>query len=108
MTNRACVCGRLAVPGTSKCSAHTSSGWGSKRDKAARDATYADPSYRAYRRRVLAAKPPCSYPGCATTADTLDHIIPVSLGGGNARGNLRPMCRRHNEDLGRDLGNRMK
>ncbi len=56
----------------------------------------------------LAAKPPCSYPGCTKTADTLDHIRPVSLGGGNKPSNLRPMCRAHNEVLGRDLGNRMK
>jgi 5-methylcytosine-specific restriction endonuclease McrA len=106
--NRACICGAIAVQGTSRCRRHTTNGWASKKNKAARDAMYADPSYRAYRRRILAAKPPCSYPGCTRVADTLDHIVAVALGGGNEPSNLRPMCRKHNQDLGRDLGNRMK
>jgi hypothetical protein len=38
----------------------------------------------------------------------MDHIVAVSLGGGNEPSNLRPMCRKHNQDLGRDLGNQMK
>jgi 5-methylcytosine-specific restriction endonuclease McrA len=105
---RACTCAAMAVPGTSRCRRHTTSGWGSKRNKVARDAMYADRSYRDYRRRVLGAKPPCSYPGCTKVADTLDHIVAVSLGGTNEPSNLRPMCRKHNQDLGRDLGNRMK
>jgi len=69
---------------------------------------YASRSYREYRQRTLAAKPICVYPGCTTIADTLDHIVAVSQGGGNEPSNLRPMCRKHNQDLGRDLGNQMK
>jgi hypothetical protein len=38
----------------------------------------------------------------------MDHIVAVSLGGGNEPSNLRPMCRKHIQDLGRDLGNQMK
>jgi 5-methylcytosine-specific restriction endonuclease McrA len=104
---RRCICGALALPGTSRCRAHTTYGWGSKRNKGARDAMYSEQGYRAYRRRILAAKPQCSYPGCPRVADTLDHIVAVSLGGANEPSNLRPMCRKHNQDLGRDLGNRM-
>jgi 5-methylcytosine-specific restriction endonuclease McrA len=98
----------MAVPGTSRCRAHTTNGWGFKKNKAARDAMYASRAYREYRRRILAAKPQCSFPGCTKIADTLDHIVAVSLGGGNEPRNLRPMCRKHNEDLGRDLGNQTK
>jgi 5-methylcytosine-specific restriction endonuclease McrA len=87
------------------CQRHRSGGWSSKKNKAARDAAYADAAYRGYRRKVLAAKPPCSYPGCVAVADTLDHVVAVSLGGTNEPGNLRPMCRKHNEALGRSLGN---
>jgi len=106
--SRGCSDGGIAVPGTSRCRNHTTSGWGSKKNKAARDAMYASRSYREYRQRTLAAKPICVYPGCTKVADTLDHIIPVSLGGGNEPSNLRPMCRKHNEALGRDHGNQMK
>lgn len=103
-----CSDGGIAVPGTSRCRNHTTSGWGSKKNKAARDAMYASSIYREHRKRVLSAKPLCSYAGCTEAATTLDHIVPVSLGGGNEPSNLRPMCRKHNEALGRDLGNQMK
>jgi 5-methylcytosine-specific restriction endonuclease McrA len=100
---RACICGAV------DCQRHRPSwGWASKRNKAARDAHYADPPYRRLRRQILARKPLCAYPGCIRIATTLDHIIAVALGGGNEPSNLRPMCRKHNQDLGRDLGNQMK
>jgi hypothetical protein len=64
MVKRVCVCcgsrcsdGGLSVPGTSRCRNHTTNGWGSKKNKAARDAMYTSRSYREYRRRILAAKP---------------------------------------------------
>jgi hypothetical protein len=75
---RGCSDGGIAVPGTSRCRNHTTSGWGSKKNKSARDAMYASRSYREYRRRTLADKPICVYPGCTTIADTMDHIIAVS------------------------------
>jgi 5-methylcytosine-specific restriction endonuclease McrA len=106
--SRSCSGGGYALPGTSRCRAHTTNGWGSKKNKAARDAQYTDPVYRRFRAQTLAAKPNCVYPGCTKVADTLDHIIPVSLGGGNEPANLRPMCRKHNEALGRGHGNAMK
>jgi HNH endonuclease len=100
---RSCLCGRVEFKRH-----RPTYGWGSKKNKAARDAMYADPVYRRIRREILASKPICVFPGCTKVADTLDHIRPVGLGGGNDRSNLRPMCRRHNQDLGRDLGNQMK
>jgi len=106
--SRRCSDGGIAVSGTSRCRAHTTYGWGSKKNKAARDARYSDPVYRRIRHEILASKPICVFPGCTKVADTLDHIRPVSLEGGNEPSNLRPMCRKHNQDLGRDLGNQMK
>jgi 5-methylcytosine-specific restriction endonuclease McrA len=106
---RACVCGRPAVPGGYRCERHVSAarhGWGSK--PKSRDQIYAEPGYRRLRAEILAGKPICVYPGCTAVADTLDHIVPVSRGGSNHPSNLRPMCRRHNEALGRDLGNAAK
>jgi hypothetical protein len=71
---------------------------------------------RAVREQELQGVPPedpggqahLRLPGCTKVADTMDHIVAVSLGGGNEPSNLRPMCRKHNQDLGRDLGNQMK
>jgi hypothetical protein len=71
------------------------------------DAAY-DAVYRRNRAKILAGKPICVYPGCTKVADTVDHIRPVVGGVDNSLGNLRPMCRRHNEALGRDLGNQRK
>jgi hypothetical protein len=100
---QACLCGAWG------CQRHLPAwGWANKRNKAARDANYTSTSYRRLRREILSKKPPCSYPGCIRVATTLDHILAVSLGGGNEPSNLRPMCRKHNEALGRDLGNQMK
>ena len=96
----------MAVPGTSRCRAHTTYGWDSK--PKSRDAAYADPVYRANRARILAGKPICVYPGCTKVADTVDHVRPVVGGVDNSLGNLRPVCRKHNEALGRDLCNQRK
>ena len=46
----------------------------------------------------------CHYCGAVLTQATFsrDHIVPVSKGGGNNRGNIRPCCRRCN-NMKRDL-----
>ena len=50
-----------------------------------------DPRYLKARRWVLDHNPQCIIPGCATPADTVDHIIPVSRGGDPySQENLRP------------------
>jgi 5-methylcytosine-specific restriction endonuclease McrA len=100
---QACLCGVWG------CQRHLPAwGWSSKRNKAARDAHYVSATYRRNRREMLSKRPPCSIPGCIRPANTIDHIVPISMGGTNERSNLRPMCRRHNEDLGRAVGNELK
>ena len=103
---RACICGAIAVPERAGASA-TRPRLEQQAKQGGQDAMYSSSSYRDYRRRVLAAKPRCTYPGRTRVADTLDHIVAVSLGGTNEPSNLR-RCRKHNQDLGRELGNRMK
>jgi len=90
------------VPGRSRCAGCGGGAWA--RVPPARQAAYADLTYRRLRAEILASKPPCSYPGCPRTADTIDHVLSVARGGGSTRENLRPMCRRHNEALGGAAG----
>ncbi|KPM52886.1 hypothetical protein ACG83_25985 [Frankia sp. R43] len=52
--------------------------------------------YRRNRAIVLADGPCCFVEGCTAAATTVDHILPLSLGGTNELDNLRPACRRHN------------
>lgn len=44
---------------------------------------------------------------CQGTADTVDHIIPHSKGGGNNPGNLRAMCRSCNSEKGDSIETRI-
>jgi 5-methylcytosine-specific restriction endonuclease McrA len=109
--SRSCSGGGYALPGTSRCRAHTTNGWGSKKNKAARDANYVDPVYRRNRAIALEREPVCHWkiPGvCTGRSTTADHLLAVSLGGDNSLGNLVGACRRCNEARGRDLGNAMK
>lgn len=55
-----------------------------------RKATYDHPQYRALGR----PSGPCQLrlPGCTGRAESWDHIIPVSKGGGHERSNVRPSC----------------
>jgi 5-methylcytosine-specific restriction endonuclease McrA len=105
---RACICGRIAVSGTSRCRAHTTYGWGSK--PKSRDAAYADPAYRRNRGITLRREPSCHWrlPGCTGRSTTADHLVAVSRGGSNDLGNLVGSCRHCNEARGRDLGNQTK
>jgi 5-methylcytosine-specific restriction endonuclease McrA len=97
-----CADGGRAVPGRSRCRNHGGKAWA--RQPASRRDHYSDPEYVRNRRIVLADSPTCAYPGCYAPATTADHIRPVSQGGDNSIENLRPMCRRHNEQLGGALG----
>lgn len=63
-----------------------------------------DPRYRAARKWVLDNNPQCVVPGCHTPADTVDHIVPVSLGGDPyLTANMQPMCNKHNGQKGARL-----
>ena len=58
--------------------------------RAYRNAVYGDAAYR--RERATLVGQPCALrlAGCTGTADTADHVVPVSRGG--AGGALRPAC----------------
>ena len=108
--SRRCSDGGIAVSGTSRCRAHTTYGWGSKKNKAVRDANYVNPAYRRNREVTLMREPTCHWrlPGCALKSTQADHLFPVSEGGSNSLKNLVGSCRHCNEARGRDLGNQMK
>jgi 5-methylcytosine-specific restriction endonuclease McrA len=38
----------------------------------------------------------CLYPGCERTDVTMDHVIPLSLGGAHTIENVQPLCSYHN------------
>lgn len=42
----------------------------------------------------------CIYPDCSETKVEMDHVIPLSLGGIHAIGNIQPLCRFHNASKG--------
>ena len=42
----------------------------------------------------------CLYPGCERTDLTMDHVIPLSLGGTHAIDNIQPLCSFHNSSKG--------
>jgi 5-methylcytosine-specific restriction endonuclease McrA len=45
---------------------------------------------------------------CGAPATTIDHVIPVVLGGGHDLGNLRPACSHCNYSTGATIGNRIR
>ncbi len=45
---------------------------------------------------------------CGGYAGTVDHVIPVVLGGSHDIGNLRPCCSRDNSSTGASVGNRLR
>jgi 5-methylcytosine-specific restriction protein A len=92
---RACVCGRIALPGTSRCAAHTRSGWDTSRPPANAYAYKGDWPER--RLRVLERDGyACQlrYPGCLGRASQVDHIVQPEAGGTDSLENLRAVCRR--------------
>jgi 5-methylcytosine-specific restriction protein A len=109
MSRTICIaCGNYALPGTSRCRAHTTYGWRSK--PASRQAAYVSPIYRTNRAIVLKREPECHWrlPGCTLRSTQADHLIPVSRGGTNDLSNLVGSCQHCNEARGRDLGNAAK
>jgi 5-methylcytosine-specific restriction endonuclease McrA len=45
---------------------------------------------------------------CGNYATTVDHVVPVILGGGHDLPNLRPACARCNYSAGAAVGNRLR
>jgi 5-methylcytosine-specific restriction endonuclease McrA len=68
---------------------------------------YADRQYQTNKRLVLeAAAGRCQMnPYCTRTATTVDHIVPLALGGTHDLANLRAACKHHNSAAGARLLN---
>jgi 5-methylcytosine-specific restriction endonuclease McrA len=45
---------------------------------------------------------------CGAYAGTVDHVVPVVLGGSHDLDNLRPACQRCNCSMGASVGNRVR
>lgn len=45
---------------------------------------------------------------CGAYANSVDHIVPVVLGGGHDLANLRPACSSCNSSTGASVGNRLR
>ncbi len=95
MANRACILrgpscsnGGIAVPGTSRCSAH-SKGWRKSPAMQARSSYYDTPQWRARRKRQLEAEPNCAK--CGAKASIADHIDNIGAGG-DPDGPLQSLC----------------
>jgi 5-methylcytosine-specific restriction endonuclease McrA len=67
----------------------------------------APPGWRKLRAKVFATKGRACW-WCGRTATTVDHVLPVVLGGGHGLDNLVPACSRCNYGRGASLGNRMR
>jgi 5-methylcytosine-specific restriction endonuclease McrA len=68
---------------------------------------YADNYYRQTRPLVLAAaggRCQIQAPGCSGTATTVDHIVPLVMGGSHHPTNLRAACYHCNSGAGRRIG----
>jgi 5-methylcytosine-specific restriction endonuclease McrA len=64
------------------------------------------PGWRKLRLQVFARDGRACY-RCGAYANSVDHVLPVALGGTHALSNLRPACSRCNSSTGASLGNRM-
>jgi hypothetical protein len=65
------------------------------------------PGWAALRRATFAAKGRLCW-WCGAAASTVDHVIPVRLGGTNDESNLVPACPACNYGRGAALGNRIR
>jgi len=65
------------------------------------------PGWRALRQRVFATKGRACW-WCGRYAGTVDHVLPVVLGGGHELANLVPACQRCNYSRGATVGNRIR
>jgi 5-methylcytosine-specific restriction endonuclease McrA len=67
----------------------------------------APPGWQKLRAKVFATKGRACW-WCGRTATTIDHVIPVAIGGGHGLDNLVPACTRCNYSRGASFGNRMR
>jgi 5-methylcytosine-specific restriction endonuclease McrA len=67
----------------------------------------APPGWRKLRKAVFARYGHACW-RCGAYATTIDHVVPVVLGGSHDPGNLRPACSRCNYSTGATVGNRIR
>jgi 5-methylcytosine-specific restriction protein A len=89
---RLCIVGRgcdgYALPGTSRCRAHTKSNWGRGKPSAGSD-YYKTPAWRERSKRQLAQEPLCAR--CGRRAVHADHVQNIAAGG-DPDGPLQSLC----------------
>jgi 5-methylcytosine-specific restriction endonuclease McrA len=91
-----CSDGGNAVPGTSRCRAHTNSNWGRYKPKHAD--VYKTGIWQRLRARVLREEPVCAEEGCQERSTSVDHVVSLADGGAPYdRANLRGMCYPHHK-----------
>ncbi len=67
----------------------------------------APPGWRKIRERVFRTYGRACW-RCGAYANTVDHVLPVILGGTHDLANLRPACSYHNYSMGAMVGNRLR
>ena len=91
---RGCSDGGIALPGTSRCRAHTRSGWGTH--KPAANAYAYGSGWSKIARQVLVRdgyRCQLRYADiCVGRASQVDHIVQPEAGGGSDLANLRAVC----------------
>ena len=100
MPARACVLrgpgcsdGGVAIPGSSRCPAHTRAGWARKSPAmAARSSFYRSANWKQRAARQLREFPNCAV--CGAPATQADHITEMGLGG-DPDGPLQSLCSEH-------------
>ncbi len=94
----------IAIPGSSRCRAHSGSNWHKKAP--GRGVAYFDATYKANRLKVLELEPTCHwrFPGCTVRSTTADHVAALAEGGSNELSNLVGACEPCNRRRGASLG----
>jgi len=85
-------CITCGVPTTAtRCEAHTLPKYDAP-GRASRQSRGYDAAWQRLSSKIRAARPWCELCGTSQASLTVDHIIPMSLGGDNSAGNLRVLC----------------
>jgi 5-methylcytosine-specific restriction endonuclease McrA len=85
-------CLTCGVPtGATRCPAHTLPKL-ERSDRPSRQARGYDAAWQRLSSKMRAAHPWCELCGTSQARLTVDHIVPMSLGGSNERSNLRILC----------------
>jgi len=86
---KSCLDCRIPIRKGVRCPTHQRQWEIERQERFPQQIAYTDPAYKRYREALLRGGPECwlcGQPG----ADSIDHVIPLSSGGSNEPGNLRP------------------